>query len=178
MQPSDAVPQFLPQYAVNSTVGKPCRLETRLALQKKSSDAASPQGIDIMRSHVLLLLSLLCFGSGLMGKDGEEGAGTLSYYEMKPSLVANLASGGKYIRTDIQLMTKDEKFLEQLDLHGPAIRHTLLLLLSEQDGINIRTAEGKENLRQQALTQINDLMQELSGQAGPEALFFTTFFVQ
>jgi flagellar FliL protein len=75
-------------------------------------------------------------------------------------------------------MTKDPLFEAQLELHGPAIRHTLLMLLSEQDGKVIRTPEGKENLRQQALTQLSSLMQELSGKQGPDGLFFTTFLVQ
>ncbi|MCU7892986.1 MAG: flagellar basal body-associated FliL family protein [Candidatus Thiodiazotropha sp. (ex Ustalcina ferruginea)] len=102
----------------------------------------------------------------------------INYYQVKPSLVANLASGGKYIRCDIQLMTNDELFLEDLNLHGPAIRYTLLLLLSEQDGKNIKTPDGKETLRKKALSVISKLMQELSGKEGIKALFFTTFFVQ
>jgi flagellar FliL protein len=131
-----------------------------------------------MQSRTLLLIALLCLTSSLFAADGEGEAITLNYYEVKPSLVANLASGGKYIRTDIQLMTRDPQLQAQLELHGPAIRHTLLLLLSEQDGKAIRTPQGKENLRQQALALLSSLMRELSGQAGPDALFFTTFLVQ
>jgi len=132
----------------------------------------------MIHSRPFLILCLLCFAGPLIAQDGEGDAVTLTYYEVKPSLVANLASGGKYIRTDIQLMTKDPLFEAQLELHGPAIRHTLLMLLSEQDGKVIRTPEGKENLRQQALTQLSSLMQELSGKQGPDGLFFTTFLVQ
>ena len=108
----------------------------------------------------------------------EQEAATISYYQIKPSLVANLTSGGRYIRCDIQLMTKDDTFLEDLKLHDPAIRHTLLLLLSEQDGKTIKTPEGKEALRKKALSQINALMKEQTGKEGLSALFFTTFFVQ
>jgi flagellar FliL protein len=131
-----------------------------------------------MPSRTFLMILLFCLATSLVAEEDEGEAVTLSYYEVKPSLVANLASGGKYIRTDIQLMTKDPQFQTQLVLHGPAIRHTLLLLLSEQDGLTIRTPEGKEKLRQQALSQLSGLMEELSGQAGPDALFFTTFLVQ
>jgi len=141
----------------------------------------------MMRSRTFLLFLLVCFTITLYAADdegeseseaAEEQAVTLNYYEVKPSLVANLSSGGKYIRTDIQLMTKDPEFEAQLELHGSAIRHTLLMLLSEQDGMVVRTSEGKENLRQQALTQLHSLMEELSGKPGPDALFFTTFLVQ
>jgi flagellar FliL protein len=107
-----------------------------------------------------------------------ETAPVISYYQIKPSLVANLASGGKYIRCDVQLMTNDEAFLDELKLHGPALRHSLLLLLSDQDGKHIKTASGKEELRTKALSEIGKLMQDLSGKNELKALFFTTFFVQ
>ncbi|MET0026267.1 MAG: flagellar basal body-associated FliL family protein [Candidatus Thiodiazotropha sp.] len=122
----------------------------------------------------LLLLS----AQPLWSADEEEPPKVISYYQIKPSLVANLASGGKYIRCDIQLMTKDEAFLEILNQHGPAIRHSLLLLLSEQNGAELKTTEGKEALRKQALSEIDKLMQTLEHKNAVEGLFFTTFFVQ
>lgn len=129
-----------------------------------------------MRSiRTLVLLSVLC-SSPLVAE--EEAAPTISYYEMKPSLVVNLASGGKYMRTDIQLMTKDDTFKEQLELHGPAIRHALLMLLSEQDGKTIKTPEGKEALRKEAMSKVSTIMKELSGKDSLQGLFFTTFYVQ
>lgn len=137
-----------------------------------------------MRLVQILIAMLIFLALPLMAEDEkdekteEEAPPTINYYQVKPSLVANLASGGKYIRCDIQLMTNDELFLEDLNLHGPAIRHTLLLLLSEQDGKNIKTPDGKEALRKKALSVISKLMQELSGKEGIKALFFTTFFVQ
>jgi flagellar FliL protein len=131
-----------------------------------------------MRLISATILFLFIFSAPVMAEDEEDSPRTISYYEVKPSLVTNLASGGKYIRTDIQLMTRDDSFKEELDLHGPAIRHTLLLLLSQQDGKTIKTAAGKETLRKEALTAVNSLMKDLSGKESLAALFFTTFFVQ
>lgn len=135
------------------------------------------------RAIVLLLITLISPTLPALAADEEKDeeqqeAVTISYHQIKPSLVANLASGGKYIRCDIQLMTKDDAFLEDLKLHDPAIRHTLLLLLSEQDGKTIKTPEGKEALRKKALSQVNSLMKEQTGKNALQALFFTTFFVQ
>lgn len=123
-------------------------------------------------------LMLLSSATQVFAADEESDPPSISYYEIKPSLVANLASGGKYIRTDIQLMMQDESFKENLELHAPAVRHTLLLLLSEQDGRTIKTAEGKEALRKQALSAVSQMMKELSGKDSLQELFFTTFFVQ
>ncbi len=131
-----------------------------------------------MRLTLFILLMVLTSASLVFAAEDEASVSSVSYYEIKPSLVANLASGGKYIRTDIQLMMQDESFKESLSLHDPAIRHTLLLLLSEQDGRTIKTPQGKEALRKEALSAVSEIMKDLSGQESLRELFFTTFFVQ
>lgn len=134
--------------------------------------------------HLLLLCFILLLPTHLLCAEEEKGdeektAPTIiSYFQIKPSLVANLASGGKYIRCDIQLMTKEQAFLEVLNLHGPAIRHALLMLLSEQDGASVKSPAGKEALRKTALVEIQKLLKEVGSEAKVDALFFTTFFVQ
>ena len=133
-----------------------------------------------MRATLLALLILLTLPPALPAADEEqkEPPAPITYYQIKPSLVANLASGGRYIRCDIQLMTNDETLVDDLRLHDPAIRHTLLLLLSDQDGNKIKTPEGKEALRKEALAQVSALIKKETGKESLKALFFTTFFVQ
>ena len=101
-----------------------------------------------------------------------------SYYELKPSLVVNLPSGGKYVRCDVQLMTLEPDLLEGINTHAPAIRHELLMLFSEQDGSRLQTAEGKEDLRQQAIAAVRMVMREQTGEDAVDEVFFTAFFVQ
>ncbi|MCG7873223.1 MAG: flagellar basal body-associated FliL family protein [Candidatus Thiodiazotropha lotti] len=135
-----------------------------------------------MRNLFLICLLLLIPSQLVWAEEEEEeveeAPPTISYYQIKPSLVANLAKGGKYIRCDIQLMTKDEAFLESLTLHGPAIRHALLMLLSEQDGKTLKSPDGKEALRKAALTEVKKILDDATGKDAVEALLFTTFFVQ
>jgi len=109
----------------------------------------------------------------------EEGGGPQSaYHELSPSLVVNLPQGARYIRCDVQLMTLEAGLLPELQLHAPAIRDSLLMLLSEQDGAKLKTAEGKEQLRQDAIDATRKLMKELIGKGVIDDLFFTAFFVQ
>jgi flagellar FliL protein len=133
-----------------------------------------------MRLFSLMWLVLLATTSQLLAEEEEKQQEQIAihYHQLKPSLVANLASGGRYIRCDIQLMTHDETLVEDLKLHDPLIRHTLLLLLSDQDGGKIKTQAGKEALRKKALSEINKLIKEETGKEAVESLFFTTFFVQ
>ncbi len=132
----------------------------------------------LIRLICLMLALLSTCTSALMAAEEAPPPPAIHYYQMKPSLVANLSAGGRYVRCDIQLMTHDETFLETLSLHDAAIRHTLLLLLADQDGAKIKTPDGKEGLRKEALSQINRLLKELSGKSEVESLFFTTFYVQ
>jgi flagellar protein FliL len=137
--------------------------------------------VKLLRLFPIVMAVLLALPTLLLAEDEEKEEAepvVIHYYQVKPSLVANLASGGRYIRCDIQLMTHDEAFVEDMRLHDAAIRHTLLLLLSDQDGNKIKTPDGKEGLRKEAMSQINQLLKELTGKAAVESLFFTTFFVQ
>jgi flagellar FliL protein len=124
----------------------------------------------------ILLLQLLINPIALAEEENTKP--TPSYFELKPSLVVNLPSGGKYLRADIQLMTMDSERLADITLHAPALRHELILLFSSQDGETVKTPDGKEELRKQALDVIQKKMKELTRYSSVEELFFTAFFVQ
>lgn len=138
----------------------------------------------IMRSTVFLpLLFLMLFSPSLFAGDDEEEEEKKKikaalYHELAPSFIVNLNKGGNYIRCDIQLMTRDENSYEMIKLHSPALRHHLLLLLTEQDGKKIKSIKGKESLRKKALATANKTLNEIVKETKIEALFFTTFFVQ
>ncbi|AKH22033.1 flagellar basal body protein FliL [Sedimenticola thiotaurini] len=128
----------------------------------------------MLLSTLLIFTTLQLFAAD---SDNEESAG-LAYYELTPSIVVNVKGRAKYIRCDVQLMTQDGSNLPAISLHAPALRHELLLLLSDQDGPKIRTTKGKEKLRKQALKALRRVMKELAGDEMIDDLFFTTYLVQ
>ena len=139
-----------------------------------------------MRSTALLpFIFLLFFSPLLLAEESEEEVEVEEeeikaalYFEFKPSFIANLGKGGRYVRCDIQIMTRDELTYEMINLHAPALRHHLLMLLTEQDGKKIKGTKGKESLRKKALITTNKALQEIAEESAIEALFFTSFFVQ
>lgn len=136
-----------------------------------------------MRSTAFLsLIFFLLFSPLLIAEEGEEKVEeeikAALYYEFKPPFIANLSKGGRYVRCDIQLMTRDEETLEMITLHAAALRHHILLLLAEQDGKTLKSAKGKESLRKKSLTTANKALAEIAKEAKIDALFFTSFFVQ
>jgi flagellar FliL protein len=132
-------------------------------------------------SRFFIPLFLLCTAIPAFAEeaeDAEEVTKQLAYYSLDPSLVTNVKGGAGYIRCDVQLMTEDETNLEDIELHAPIIRHELLLLLGDQQGMEINTPEGKEALRQKALEVASGVVLKETGKNSVYDLFFTSFFVQ
>ena len=127
----------------------------------------------------LVLLFWLCAPLALASGGGKkEPPKGPSYFELKPALVMNIAEGGKFVRCDVQLLINDPPLVVGVELHAPALRHELLMLLGEQDGNKLRTAQGKEELRMKALEMAKKVMKEQTGKESVSDLFFTAFFVQ
>lgn len=102
------------------------------------------------------------------------------YYPLKPAFVVNFASAGRqrFLQTDLSLLIRESDISAALDLHMPAIRNGLVLLFSAQDFDNLQTAEGKEELRQQALEKVQEVLLKEIGKPGVEQVLFTSFVMQ
>ncbi len=132
-------------------------------------------------SYLPLLLLLFSHpGSGMAADEEETGEGKTraAYFSLSPSLITNVQDGADYARCEIELMTLDEKNLEDIQLHAPAIRHELLLLLGDQKGSALKTPSGKERFRKQALKAAARVMKEQTGNPSVDDLFFTSYFVE
>jgi flagellar FliL protein len=135
------------------------------------------------RRHIaLLLLVLLALPFAATGKQAAAPApadGT-QYHAVSPALVSNLQGEGKprFLRCEIQLMSRQPGAVEQFNLHTPPLRHALLLLFAEQDAKVLQTPAGKDALRAAALDAVRAVLQDKAGQAWADDLYFTSFYVQ
>lgn len=101
-----------------------------------------------------------------------------SYFALKPSFVTNLSGGPRYIRADIQLMTRQAAMLPQIELHAAALRHAILILIAGEDGGRLQDRSGKEQLRTKALAAVQAQLTELTGEALVDDLYFTNYYVK
>ena len=124
-----------------------------------------------------LMLCFLIISTGSFAAE-EEDKQKVVYYSLSPSLIANVQGSAKYARCDVQFMVKGEENLVDIQLHSPALRHELLLLLSDQQGKELKTPKGKEKFRKVALKALQKVMKNMAGKELIEDLFFTSFFVQ
>lgn len=114
------------------------------------------------------------------------------YLALKPNFTVNYDVHGRqrFLQTELTIMYRDPEVLKVLELHMPAVRNGLVLLLSSQTFDDLQTVEGKENLRAEALKIVkNILMKEQEDAAEKpvkdknklpniEQILFTNFVMQ
>ena len=112
---------------------------------------------------------------------GEEGgAGKAAvYYAIDPPLVVNFEDGSvvRFLQISMEVMAHDQKAIDSVQKNIPVIRNNLLLLMSNRNYQTMMSREGKEKLRQEALTEIR-AVQKKEGSPDVDDLLFTSFVVQ
>ena len=98
-----------------------------------------------------------------------------SIVEMDPFLV-NLADAAetRFAKITIKLESAAAGFSQSVDEHLHQIRDSLLILISSKHYSNIRTVEGKLELRDNILERVN----AIAGEGKVGAVYFTEFVVQ
>jgi len=101
------------------------------------------------------------------------------YYAIDPPLVVNFEEGSvvRFLQITMEIMAHDEKAIESVQHNIPLIRNNLLLLMSNRDYQSMMSREGKEKLRQEALTEVR-AVQKKEGSPDVDDLLFTSFVVQ
>jgi len=103
----------------------------------------------------------------------------VSYVPLMPPLVGNYLFAGKLklFKADIALRvaTADAKKVEH---HEPLIRNQLVALFSEQTDETLRGAEAREQLRAEALRQVQAVLTAEEGQPLVEDLLFNNLIIQ
>ncbi len=132
--------------------------------------------------------------SSVAAKASESGepAMPIIYLALKPNFTVNYDVNGRqrFLQAELTVMYRDEAVLKILELHMPAVRNGLVLLLSSQTFDDLQTVEGKEKLRTAALKIVQNILikeqleapekSEKSKKVLPniEQILFTNFVMQ
>ena len=102
------------------------------------------------------------------------------YESIAPAFVVNFKHQGRqrYMQVSVALMARSEADLEALKVHMPLLRNRLVMLFSGQDFEALMTPVGKELLRQQATTAVQELAQKETGKTVVEQVLFTNIVLQ
>ena len=103
-----------------------------------------------------------------------------NYLPLDPALVVNFQHEGKgrFLQTSVQLMTRDPDVFDAAKTHAPAIRSALIMLFGNVNFDEVSSAEGKKNLQEQARATADEVLVELAGLEGIDALYLTSFVIQ
>ncbi|MCW3150308.1 flagellar basal body-associated protein FliL [Stutzerimonas stutzeri] len=102
------------------------------------------------------------------------------YEVLMPAFVVNFNHKGRqrYMQVSVALMSRDQLALDGLKEHMPLLRNRLVMLFSSQDFAALMTPVGKEMLRQQATSSVQELAQKEVGKLAVEQVLFTNFVLQ
>jgi len=128
-----------------------------------------------------LMKSMGMGGGGAGGGHVKDESAPAIYYPLEPAFVVNFTERGRsrFLQVEVQVMSRDKEMIDELAKHAPVIRNNLLLLFSGQTAETLRSPEGKEQLRQNALAELNKILEAETGQVEAiEALYFTSFVTQ
>jgi len=111
---------------------------------------------------------------------GGGGGGDTPYFDLTAPFVVNINSddGLVFLQVNAQFKVKKPEVKTHLNTHMPAIRHTMMLVLSEQTQNAVRSVAGKEKLRASTLKEVQTLLKEQIGDEAIDEIYFTGFIIQ
>ena len=141
--------------------------------------------MSIARRACLMLLCLLpLLAQAKSAEKAEQGGPGFEYIEMQPAFVVNFGTTGRigYLKTDVSLRVSAQA-AGAVELHMPALRHELIMLLSSQSAEALAAPEQREALRLAALEAVRRVIAAAAGdtgsaESGVKDLLFTSFILQ
>lgn len=113
---------------------------------------------------------------------GEEGSAETIYVDMTPAFVTQVGTPGQrlsYLKANVTLRVTSKAAEEAVKAHMPRMRHELVMLFSAQTDVDrLSSGEGQEALRAEALTRINQVLEDQHREERVKDVLFTTFVVQ
>ena len=144
--------------------------------------SAHTRWVSVLVGAVLVLLSgLLQINAHAQEEGGGEGAAG-GFVEMKPALITNygVARQGRlrYVRAEVTLRVEEGGNAARVEYHMPFLRNALLMVLSKQEEAILVTPEGRDHIRQEALTSMREFLEKEEGAPQVSDILFTNFLVQ
>jgi flagellar FliL protein len=119
-------------------------------------------------------------GTGEAADSGEpEKAAASIYYPLSPFTVNfRQGDGTRFLQVTMTALVESQEVIGAIEKHEPLIRNNLILLLGGQDPAGLRTREGKEELRNRVLKEMQTILEQRTGGKGIDEIFFTGFVMQ
>ena len=126
------------------------------------------------------LILLLGFTQARAAEDDAPPPTTSAYVSLGDPMVLNLSDSRKltFLQISADVLISDADAEATIKTHVPAIRHSLIMLLSEQKAIDMKSPARREEIRQLATARIKGLIADLSGSNDVSDVLFSSILVQ
>ncbi|MFT2110258.1 flagellar basal body-associated FliL family protein [Marinomonas sp. 2405UD68-3] len=115
-----------------------------------------------------------------VGDVGAAATGPAIYLELDPAFVIDfiVANKQRYLQLNLTVKSRDQTQIDEIKIHMPLIRNSLVLLFASQSFEELQTLEGKMALKAASVESINNILTQETGSGGVEDVLFTNFVMQ
>jgi flagellar FliL protein len=136
----------------------------------------------IVKAWIMLLLAL-SLPVAAMAEEAKEGeAAKVNYITLSPPFVGNYGLDGtpklRVYKADVALRVTGDEATSLVRANEPLIRNQLVALFAQQTTEAMNNVEAKEKLRQEALKQTQQIMNDETGKPVVEDLLFNNLIIQ
>jgi len=151
-----------------------------------SDESSKKRPIKWLIIAALLIVSVSAGGAFFMLSADEEDEATevvepqAIYFALTPKFKTNYQVDGRprLFQIGMTLVTREQDVIDALITHRPSIKSRLVILLSGQQVEHLQSPEGREALRAECLSAVQDIMNKEMGKPGIEKVLFTDFVMQ
>ena len=136
-----------------------------------------------MKAWIMLMLAL-SLPVAEVAEEAKEGetAPKVNYITLSPPFVGNYGLDGtpklKVYKADVAFRVTGEEATKAVKANEPLIRNQLVALFAQQTTETMNNVEAKEKLRQEALKQTQQIMNDETGKPVVEDLLFNNLIIQ
>lgn len=125
--------------------------------------------------------ALMLMASPLPAQDAEEAASVGGQYvDLQPEFVLNYGLDGRlrYLRLEVTLLLNDSEGATEANHHAPALRHVVVMNVSNTARNDLQTTSGRQALRQRLLDDMQTLMADETGKPVVQEILFSNLILQ
>ncbi|KAI2693990.1 MULTISPECIES: flagellar basal body-associated protein FliL [unclassified Pseudomonas] len=135
-----------------------------------------------MKAWIMLMLALSLPVAAIAEEAKEEAAPKVNYITLSPPFVGNYGLDGtpklKVYKADVALRVTGDEATKLVKANEPLIRNQLVALFAQQTTEAMNNVDAKEKLRQEALRQTQQIMNDETGKPVVEDLLFNNLIIQ
>lgn len=135
-----------------------------------------------VKAWIMLMLALSLPVAAMAEETKEGEAPKVSYITLSPPFVGNYGLDGttklKVYKADVALRVTGDAAAAAVKANEPLIRNQLVALFAQQTTETMNNLEAKEKLRQEALKQTQQVMNDETGKPMVEDLLFNNLIIQ